>query len=229
MQVNILLLTIDRYEITKECVGEALSNAGYPFGLCVTDNGSTDERTRQLIDSWSPVYFKVNNFNAGTAQALNEMIARNDADLWVFIGNDIRLPQDWLKKMVEVIQLDNIGVVGINWRPINYTTKEINGVKVWETDRVFGTMGINKSLREQLGKFCEDYGVYGLWDGEYSLRSELAGRNNYYVYGIKSVHEGSDHNEQSDYRKMKTDSIELHKEKFKENVRKYHATKEIYI
>ena len=80
-----------------------------------------------------------------------------------------------------------------------------------------------------LFRSCEDYGVYGLWDGEYSLRAELAGLTNVYVYGMKSIHEGHDTEEQSEYRKMKTESLEAAKEKFSQNIKKYKETGKVKL
>src|SRR5688572_27561441 len=100
-KVSILLLTIDRYHLTREYVGQALKEAGYPFELCISDNGSKDPEIFKWCEEQNPkVYFK-NGYNYGTAQSLNRMIEANPADLYCFLGNDIQLPRNWLKYAVE--------------------------------------------------------------------------------------------------------------------------------
>ena len=101
MKVSILLLTIDRYNMCRTFVQEALDNAGVPFDLCVSDNGSKDPKMIEWIEQKNPKVFFNNGYNYGTAQSLNRMIEANPSDYYVFIGNDIRLPKNWLKTMIE--------------------------------------------------------------------------------------------------------------------------------
>lgn len=209
MKVTILLLSIDRhYELTKY-IDRALKNAGIKYQLAVSDNGSKDTKVKEWIESKKPVVFFDNGYNYGTAQSLNRMIqATADSDYWVFIGNDIEMPNDWLKSLVETMErIPTSGVVGIDWRHLTYEEKQINNVKVWDTTNVFGTMCISKECRNKVGAFTEDYGVYGLWDSDFSLRCKVAGLDIYYIKDLRSKHEGSDVGEQTEYRKMKDDSL----------------------
>lgn len=229
-KVSILLLTIDRYDLTREYVGNALRDAGYPFELCVTDNGSTDKRIIEWVEQQNPKVFFKNEENKGTTQSLNRMIEANPSDAWVFIGNDIELPKDWLKKLVETSEkIPQSGVVGINWRPIEFEKVDINGTEVLLSGNTFGTMFITKQTRDRVGKFCEDYGTYGLWDSDYSIRCNLAGLVNYYLCGVRSEHKGNDVEETTPYRLMKNASISKAKPIFEENVRRYKETNNYFI
>lgn len=223
-KVSILLLTIDRFTLTRKYIGDAFANAGYPFELCISDNGSTQPEIFEWCEQQNPkVYFK-NGYNYGTAQSLNRMIEANPSDYYVFIGNDIELPKNWLKKMVH--HAENIpehGVIGIDWRgkASVYPRKTFNGIEVMSTTNVFGDMFISQSLRDKIGKFCEDYGVYGLWDSDYSLRATAAGRENFYLLNETSHHFGNDVGEKSDYRKMKDESLSKARPIFDANYAKY--------
>lgn len=227
--VSILLLTIDRYDLTKEYVGKALREAGYPHGLCVTDNGSTDQRVFDWIKETSPCFYSRQDKNMGTPQALNMMISQMPSDYYVFIGNDIELPKNWLKDMMETItKIPESGVVGINWRPLQYETKTYNNTEVWHTERTFGTMMVSQVLRDKIGEFCEDYGPYGLWDSDYSIRAQLAGFPCYYVKDLNSDHKGNDVGENSDYRRMKDESLSKAKPIFEANHVLYLKGEKIY-
>jgi GT2 family glycosyltransferase len=89
-------------------------------------------------------------------------------------------------------------------------------------------MFIPGTLRNKLGKFCEDYGVYGLWDSDYSIRAAKAGFENYYIPGLKSDHFGNDVGENSEYRKMKDESLNKALPIFSKNREKYEKG-EVYI
>lgn len=222
MKVNVLLLTIDRYHLTQDFVGEALQNAGYPFDLCCTDNGSTDQQVIELVKSWKPALHILNKENKGTTQALNEMIRQHPADAYVFIGNDIRMPKGWLRELVAAAKTvpDN-GVIGIDWRGLNYEKKVYNGLTVKDSVNIFGTMFHTQATRDKVGEFCEEYGTYGLWDSDYAMRCHYAGLNNFYLDNLKTEHMGGDVGEQTAYRKMKDASLAAARPIFDANLEKY--------
>lgn len=221
-KVSILLLCIDRYRLTKTYIEDAMRKAGYPFELCISDNGSTEPEIFQWCEQQNPkVYFK-NGYNYGTAQSLNRMIEANPSDYYAFLGNDIELPNNWLKYMVENAEaIPEHGVIGCDWRGLQYENKVINDKPVWISTNVFGDMFISQSLRNKIGKFCEDYGTYGLWDSDYSLRATAAGRQNFYLHGVRSTHFGDDVGSNTAYRKMKDESLSKAKPIFDANRLKY--------
>ena len=222
MKVNILLLTIDRYHFTNDFVREALGNAGYPFELCCTDNGSKEKEVIELVKSWNPRLHILNDHNYGTAQSLNEMIRLAPADAYVFIGNDIRMPQDWLKKLVESAEaVEDAGVIGIDWRGLTYDKELVNGVTIQNTTNVFGTMFVTQKTRDKVGEFCEEYGVYGLWDSDYSIRCRIAGLRNFYIDKLRTEHMGGDVGENTEYRKMKDKSLQAAQPLFNANHEEY--------
>jgi hypothetical protein len=156
------------------------------------------------------------------------MIELNPSDFYVFIGNDIRLPRHWLKSLVYTAQqVPNAGLSGIDWRGqeklYTFRTFDIEGGKVGicENSNVFGTMFFSQEVRTKIGKFCEDYGPYGMWDSDYAIRANKAGFINYYLPGVTSHHFGNDCGENTDYRRMKDESREAAQPAFKRNFEKY--------
>jgi GT2 family glycosyltransferase len=226
MKVSVLLLTIDRFRLTRCYVGQALARANYPFDLCITDNGTkSDHEIFTWCEQQNPKLYIKNDHNAGTAQALNKMVEMNPSDYYVFIGNDIQLPQNWLKTMVEYAQaIPQTGIIGIDWRGGKNTFPQvINGKTVTgSSDAIFGTQFITKTLRDKIGKYCEDYGTYGLWDSDYWVRSKLAGFENYYLPNMSSHHFGDDTGKETPYRQMKNASISKARPIYDENFKRYH-------
>ena len=197
-------------------------SAGYPFELCCTDNGSKEKEVIELVKSWNPRLHILNDHNYGTAQSLNEMIRLAPADAYVFIGNDIRMPKDWLKKLVESAEaVEDAGVIGIDWRGLTYDKELVNGVIIQNTTNVFGTMFVTQKTRDKVGEFCEEYGVYGLWDSDYSIRCRIAGLRNFYIDKLRTEHMGGDVGENTEYRKMKDASLQKAQPLFNANHEEY--------
>jgi len=222
--VSHILLTLDRYELTKEIVNDTLSKAGYPFELLVCDNGSADHRVCPMIEGLYPSVFIKNKYNQGVAKMQNQLIRQAKGEYICLIGNDIRMPENWLNSVVEIYkQIPQSGIAGIHCVERLHPEVNINGLKVHEGG-VFGTMLFSKSIYDEVGKICEDYHPYGLEDSDLNIRVLLAGYRNYYINGLSSSHEGADMHTDSDYRAMKNKSIEDNATKFEENVRRYKET-----
>lgn len=222
MKVNVLLLTIDRFHLTQDFVGKALENAGYPFDLCCTDNGSEDKRVIELVESWKPKLHILNEQNKGTTQSLNNMIRKAPADAYVFIGNDIRMPNGWLRELVGAAKtIPDNGVIGIDWRQIQYEKEVVNGLTIQKSTNIFGTMFHTQRTRDIVGEFCEEYGPYGLWDSDYALRCHYAGLRNFYLNDLKTEHMGGDVGQDTPYRKMKDASLQAARPTFDKNLNEY--------
>lgn len=223
-KISVLLLTINRYNFAKEYISAAFKDAGIEFDLCITDNGSTESNILEWNKEQNAKVYIENGYNAGTAQALNKMIELNPSDYYVFIGNDIRMPDQWLKKLVAYYEdIPQSGVTGIDWRNLGdkYDKRVYNGRLVWESTNVFGTTFISHKTRELVGKFCEDYGPYGMWDSDYHYRCRKAGLINYYLPDLYSHHFGNDVGEDTPYRKMKEKSMQENSHKLRENMARY--------
>lgn len=227
---SILLCTIDRFELTKQCVGPLLESADYPFEFLCTDNGSEDRRIVDYIASLNPAYHRLNETNEGFPVAMNQMMLRAKGDYIVLIDNDTEVPAGWLRRLVETFEaIPNTGQAALYSLMEHHAPADINGVRVRPGDWVFGVRLFHRSLMEKIGCICEDYGVYGLDDGDWSLRIQLAGLHQYYLDGIEATHRGWDTSEQTPYRKMKTACLDAHGHVREANFAKYKNTGEIFI
>ena len=243
MKVAILLNTIDRYELTVKCIGGALATAGYPFEFLCCDNGSSDRRVIEYIETLNPVYFRKNERNEGCAQMHNQMLLRTDADLFVLLDNDIEIRgrQHWLKDMVDAYldgPAEGTGVMGIHsdqlcpekHQPFTLMSgRVIFPARPPKEDAVFGTRMFSRTVLDKVGFFCEDYGPYSLCDNEYNTRVHHAGFMNYYIDGPSGLHLGWDVGENSEYRRMKDRSMAAAGPVLEINLRKYFETRTFYV
>lgn len=228
--VSILLLTIDRYELTEKYVSLALDRANYPYELLVCDNGSTDKRTIDFISSLKPAAHILNSENKGIYSGLNSLLEKAKGEYFVKIDNDIELPENWLKSFVETYEaIPNAGMAGIHCVHSLPPAKEINGIKVHLNPRTFGTMFWSRALFDKIGYFNEAFTPYGLGDSEYMQRSLYSGHINFYLNGLEAIHQGHDIGEDSDYRRNKTKSLERNEELFYFFLSFYESSKNYYL
>jgi glycosyltransferase involved in cell wall biosynthesis len=190
--VSILLLTIDRYELTKQCVGNALNNAGTDYELLVVDNGSKDERVIKYIESLKPVYFRKNKKNLGIGCMYNHLSEKAKGEYLCIIDNDIELPNNWLKNAVNEYK-ETDGLLGF---------KCVEGPN---NSYVYGTKFISKKKFNEVGKFDEKFGLYGIEDSDLNRKLIDKGLTNRYIGS--SVHLGVGENDTGEYRKMKDEAL----------------------
>lgn len=203
-----MLLTIDRYEITKRTLDRALRFAEYDYELLVVDNGSQDKRTIEYIRSLNPAVHILHDENKGMQYSQNLLLSKATGDYLCFIGNDILLPKGWLRELVKLNQqIDDSGISGIHCVMHKPNIVTYKGVNIRKNETVFGTMFFNRAWFERVGYVNEAFHPYGMDDSEYSFRSRHLGYTNYYHPHLVSEHIGHDVGEKSEYRKMKDEAL----------------------
>jgi len=197
-----------RMDITRECLLGAFENAGYQdYEVLACDNGSHNKELHDLVRSLpNLVYFKINKENRGNYQALNQSLLRATSDSFCVIDPDIELPKNWLVELVRHNQaIENSGVSGIHTVAGAGKLQEHAGLKVMARmpGGIFGTKFWNRRLMNEIGYFCEDYGIYGFGDADFSKRARLAGFLNYYIEGLSAKHLGHDVGQKNEFRQIK--------------------------
>lgn len=220
LTVSFLMLTLDRYELSKSAFENNITNAshglrsGVRFQYLVADNGSKDQR---VVEHFAKLlkgaddYHRVNTKNEGCGRAFNQLFLRSTGDIIVLLGNDIINSPGWLEECLKYLYgVPNSGLVGIDWGHGGIPALTTRwGIRAhWLTpqlNRVFGTWTLRRRVIEEIGFFYEGYDVYGLEDSDVNERINLAGFNSLYVPNdyIRSVHMESDVGTNTPYRKMK--------------------------
>lgn len=228
--VSLILLTLNRFELTIEIVLDTLKKIkDQEYELLICDNGSTDIRMIPFLESLNPTVLIKNNENKGVAKMQNELIKKSKGDYICLIGNDIRMPENWLGRLVETYKsISDSGIVGIHCVETLHDEYQINN-KVIHPGNVFGTMFFSRKIYDTVGKICEDYYPYGLEDSDFNIRVSLAGFRSYYLSSVKSIHEGSDMHTESEYRSIKDNSLKSNADKYMQNITKYKTTNNFHL
>jgi glycosyltransferase involved in cell wall biosynthesis len=232
--VSICLCTIDRYDLTVQCVGHAINSArqdGIDIELLSADNGSQDTRVIEYIRSLNPTYHRVNGFNAGYAPMLNQMILRSTGEYICILDNDILLPDHWLSRLIAANKdIPNSGFSSYHCVQTLQAEQTLCGHRVHLQEKPFGIKFFNRLVLDALGSFCQDYGLYGLEDIDAFLRATYAGFLNYYVHDpVGAKHLGEDSGEKTPYRQMKWKLLDEAWPKLDPNLARYRDTKNYYI
>lgn len=184
MEVKVIFLDYHRHEFTQQVKQRNFNNAGYEFDYVIINAKGIS-----------------NAINQGIRQSLH-------ADAIVTMANDILMPDNWLKKMVDAAQfIPNTGMCGIHCVEGLGDAEELNGVKIHRNYTAFGNVLIPMSAIRKVGYFNTDYDPYGMQDADYAHRLNNTGHINYYLHGLKSEHIGHDVGQPSEYRRMKDEGL----------------------
>jgi GT2 family glycosyltransferase len=99
--VTVVLLSLDRLQLTRRCIESMYSHADYPFALFIHDDGSQPE-TVEYLRALRAVHSNVELFESpvrlGCAAARNRAFARVDTDYVFSLDNDIVCQPGWLRE-----------------------------------------------------------------------------------------------------------------------------------
>lgn len=151
---SLILLSFKRPEFLINSIKSIHENTKFPFELIVVDDGGSDE-VRKIIDK-NLTEGKISTaiLNGGQNMGVGEGVKRGFAiacgDFLVKLDQDMNYTQEWLKKMIEILELDSkIGMVGgfkynaqhptVNFRKTNPEQIELKlssskSVKYWKVD-----------------------------------------------------------------------------------------------
>ena len=137
-KLSIIVLSWNRLHYTKQTIECIIKKTSVPHELILVDNNSTEESgVRQYLSSIkgnsNTVEIKLifNKKNLGVAGGRNSGLAQAKGDYLMTIDDDIMLPDNYDKHMVEACdKIPKLGITGVNVEPIKYSVQEVNGVKV---------------------------------------------------------------------------------------------------
>ena len=188
--VNISIVTFNRLSFTKQAVAAILKYTAFPHVITVVDNNSQDETQEYLKELHQTGVIKnlvLLKENVGVAKASNiAWLQEPEALYYLKYDNDIVIEKNnWLSSLITVIDaIPELGAIGYNFEPLSYPIQVINSqrIRIKEQGNIGGACFlIPKRTSDILGYWCEDYGLYGFEDVDYSFRIKLAGLLNAYM------------------------------------------------
>lgn len=115
-RVSIIIPFKDRPELLRNCLRSLNAGASRRFEIILVDNGSTQPRTRRLLDRYSArasvqVVADPGAFNF--SRLCNLGASRASGDYLLFLNNDTEvLDRDWLEQLMHIAGDPKVGVAG---------------------------------------------------------------------------------------------------------------------
>jgi len=170
--ICVCIITYNRIEYTKRCIGSFIANAPKKWSMVVVDNGSTDGTRQWLIDTYDHlpnvkvILAKRNLYPAGG----NKLVLQQafDSKYYLICDNDgLFVSPDWYRVGHELLQHNGIGLVNMRhsrWREDDKLGKHLeqhNGVRYWVTAHVATFSMVNEKVRGALVR-----SLSGRWIGK---------------------------------------------------------------
>lgn len=233
---TLMMVTFNRLDLTKLTLESLYKTAKREFNLVIVDNGSTDG-TVQYLKSLDNITLILNGENKGIAIGRNIGLLEADklkTDYYCTIDNDVLMPDGWLEEGIGIINSNKSwGAIGVNFEATQYPLITQNGYTF--QDKPAGNLGtacmiFRKQLHQMIGFFNTEYSIYyGIEDSDWGIRARVAGFKLGYLKEM-GIHLGEDGNDNSDYRKFKTQQHDSYVDVFRHNCTLYfNHLKPIYI
>jgi len=112
LHVDIVILSLDKFDFTKQCIESVKEHTTFPHHIIVVDNGSSQETVDKLrgIDG---IKLILNGVNKGCAGGRNIGSEACNGEYVVHLDNDAKVTKGWLEEMIKMAESDDkVGIVG---------------------------------------------------------------------------------------------------------------------
>ncbi|MCF7862344.1 radical SAM protein [Candidatus Woesearchaeota archaeon] len=196
MIASICIVTRNRLETFRKCLGAIKKHTKERYELLIADNGSTDGTVKYLNDNINSFDHVAFNRNIGYAKAINRLISRSRKELIIAIDDDFIIRTDnWINIIRKVSCSKNVGLIGVKCeeRPLKKAVVNGMNIEVPGIDDCPPTIGgwciaIPRRTFNELGYFNEGFTPYGIEDADYGLRNLLNKRESVYATDILAEH-----------------------------------------
>ncbi len=227
MNIAVLLLTLNRSNLTKQVIDRNLHNAGYNADCFLMDAGSSDEEFSAIQKYYNWHYaFHNRSKPKGIAAIVNAGLSiTRKYDGVVLMANDILLPDNWLSNCITFTKhVSKTGIIGFHC--VEELPPLVDGVH--KTHTPFGDNFLTRDLIEDIGGYNLEYDPYGMQDRDYAERATIKGYTNYYLPDMRSEHIGHDVGNNTEYRRMKDESLQRAQAVWEKYQIIYHEQKATY-
>jgi len=193
MKFSIVVTTFNRAELTKNCVGNSIINAGRPFELVWVDNASTDN-VRDVMKRFAPTISILRETNGGMAVSTNDAWKVATGDYIIGIASDFLMPENWLLTIEHYLErIPETDVILMAWKDFDHhkwqgKEKVINGLKVEIANKMIGVVCFSRKIFDKVGYLDERLGWYGSTDTDWSNRVKRVGKLFYYIPDVRVIH-----------------------------------------
>src|SRR5208283_3757366 len=114
MFVSLIVLNYNGLNVIDRCL-RSLVEQNFPkekYEILIVDNASTDGSLSLIQKNFGSVRILRSDWNQGYAGGANFGALHSKGDVLVFLNNDVKLSEEWLKKMTVVLEQKGPAIVG---------------------------------------------------------------------------------------------------------------------
>ncbi|MBI5184629.1 MAG: glycosyltransferase family 2 protein [Nitrospinae bacterium] len=105
--VSIIILNLNGYEITRDCLRSVEKNTVYPnYEILLIDNGSTDGSAERLKAEFPQIHLLKNEFNKGFAYGVNQGYREGRGHYLFHLNNDTEVTEGWIEEALKTLESD---------------------------------------------------------------------------------------------------------------------------
>lgn len=104
--VAVVILNWNGLSFLQSFLPQVLKSEYSNLQVIVGDNASTDESVTYLRQYFPEVQIIQNAVNYGFAEGYNRVLKQVDADYYVLLNSDVRVPPNWIKPVVDLMEKD---------------------------------------------------------------------------------------------------------------------------
>lgn len=162
-KASIIIPNWNGKDLLEDCLTSLDKQTFRHFETILVDNGSIDLSVDYVSNNFPEIEIIKLSKNFGFAKAINEGVKASKADYVVFLNNDTKAHEDWLKNLVECAN-KHPEVISVNSKLLNfYDRKLIDGVGI-----SINEVGQARSLgwkEQDKGQFEKEQYIFGATGG----------------------------------------------------------------
>ena len=108
VQLSIVVLQLNRHDLTKECVDSIRSTTTAEYELIIVDNGSEDPASNWASEAADVAVLL--DTNEGFARGMNAGLHRANGSIIAFVNNDTTVPPNWDSMLLETVDTPGVGI-----------------------------------------------------------------------------------------------------------------------
>ena len=180
--LSIIIPVFNQLHFTSQCVNDLSKTVNDKVEIIIIDNGSTDG-TGKFLSETNKLKVLANSRNKGCAYSWNQGIRESKGNWFIIVNNDVRLPHNWLIKLISYADENDLDVISpgmreglLNYNLNSYANNYIKSMhtafRKWTPSGV--CFALRKSVIDKVGFFDENYKIGQYEDADFFRRCKNA-------------------------------------------------------
>lgn len=173
-KVSVGVLSYNRGKWLDDTLHSMIDNTNVPFELIINDDGSTEEKTHEVLYTWEDTATVISNptgWNEGVGRSINKCFGIATGDILIKVDSDLQFAPGWLEHIIELFddpehcRLGLLGLCHYYYEPVDMRKTLIEKLDAYNihTHILGSAFAIRREIYEEFGissyseSFSEDW------------------------------------------------------------------------